>query len=75
MDNTFDIAEHDSRDPNPWLAMYLDSSIPINMSTKQALMRDNNSRSARYLMPFIQLWSKITMFFIHIFKIYIPEAV
>ena len=73
MDSTFDISQHDSRDPNPWLAMYLDSSIPINQSTKQALMRDNSSRSARYLMPFIQLWSKITMFFIHIFKFVFPK--
>ena len=73
MKDQFDINNHDDRDPNPWLAMYLDSSIPINNLTKQALMRDNNSRSARYLMPFIQLWSKITMFFIHIFKFFFPN--
>ena len=73
MSNELDITKHDSRDPNPWLAMYLDSSIPINEKTKQALMRDNNSKSARYLMPFVQLWSKITMFFIHIFKFIFPK--
>lgn len=73
MSNDLDISKHDSRDPNPWLAMYLDSSIPINEKTKQALMRDNNSKSARYLLPFIQLWSKITMFFIHIFKFIFPK--
>ena len=44
MDDQFDLSKHDDRDPNPWLAMYLDSSIPINDKTKQALMRDNNSR-------------------------------
>ena len=73
MNNEFDIKNHDARDPNPWLAMYLDSSIPINSSTKQALMRDNNSKSARYILPFIALWSKITMFFIHIFKFFFPR--
>ncbi len=73
MVNELDIATHDDRDPNPWLAMYLDSSIPINNSTKKALMRDNNSRSARYLLPFIQVWSKISMFFIHIFKFFFPR--
>ena len=73
MSTEFDINKHDKRDPNPWLAMYLDSSIPINNKTKQALMRDNNSRSARYLLPFIQLWSKISMFFIHIFKFFFPK--
>jgi len=73
MSNDLDISKHDSRDPNPWLAMYLDSSIPINEKTKQALMRDNNSKSARYLLPFVQLWSKVTMFFIHIFKFIFPK--
>ena len=71
--NELDISKHDSRDPNPWLAMYLDSSIPINEKTKQALMRDNNSKSARYLLPFVQVWSKITMFFIHILKFIFPK--
>ncbi|WP_431129197.1 DUF6999 family protein [Flagellimonas flava] len=73
MDKEFDIKNHDTRDPNPWLAMYLDSSIPINNQTKQALMRDNNSRSTRYLLPFIKLWSKISMFFIHILKFFVPK--
>ena len=73
MKDQLDIKNHDSRDPNPWLAMYLDNSIPINTLTKQALMRDNDSRSARYLLPFIQLWSKIAMFFIHIFKFFLPK--
>ncbi len=72
MDN-LDINKHDDRDPNPWLALYLDNSIPINKKTKQALMRDNNSKSVRYLLPFVQFWSKVTMFFIHIFKFFFPK--
>ncbi|MFT6865885.1 MAG: hypothetical protein ACJA08_000711 [Cyclobacteriaceae bacterium] len=73
MSNPLDINNYDSRDPNPWLAMYLDSSIPINNSTKQALMRDNNSKSVMYLLPFIHLWSMIAMFFIHVFKFFLPK--
>jgi len=73
MKNEFDIKNHDIRDPNPWLAMYLDSSIPINSTTKRALMRDNSSKSTRYLLPFIALWSKVTMFFIHLFKFFFPK--
>ena len=69
----FDISTHDSRDPNPWLAMYLDTSIPINVKTKQALMRDNDSRSARYILPFIKLWSRISMFLIHTLKFFFPR--
>ncbi len=64
---------HDKRDPNPWLALYLDNSIPINDTTKRALMMDNDSKSSRYLLPLIILWSKITMFFIHVFKFFFPR--
>ena len=56
MKNSFNTQkEHDPRDPNPWLAMYLDNSIPINNTTKVALMRDNDSKSGRYLLPFIKV--------------------
>ncbi|GAB3333412.1 hypothetical protein GCM10027429_13970 [Marivirga atlantica] len=70
---SFEEFTHDTRDPNPWLALYLDNSVPINKTTKQALLADNNSRSVRYLLPLITFWSKITMFFIHIFKFFFPK--
>ena len=68
-----DVNKHDKRDPNPWLALYLDNSIPINDKTKRALMIDNNSWSARYLMPVISRWSKIVMFILHLFKFFLPR--
>ena len=67
--------KHDDRDPNPWLAMYLDSSIPINPITKAALMRDNNSWSRKYLFPLIFVGSKVFMFFIHIIKYFFPKLI
>lgn len=66
---------HDERDPNPWLAMYLDLSIPINDTTKLCLMRDNDSNSTKYLLPVIKVMSKILMFFIHIFKFFFPNLI
>ncbi|MDP2175147.1 MAG: hypothetical protein Q8K70_04475 [Bacteroidota bacterium] len=75
MSNILDINQHDTRDPNPWLAMYLDTSIPINEKTKQALMRDNDSKSRKFLLPFIVIWSKLTMFFIHVFKFFFPKLI
>ncbi|MGL4631894.1 MAG: DUF6999 family protein [Leadbetterella sp.] len=73
MQNNFDISSHDTRDPNPWLALYLDNSIPMYEKTKVALMRDNDSKSARYLLPFIWFVSKVAMFFIHILKFFLPN--
>lgn len=67
--------QHDERDPNPWLALYLDDSIPINETTKMALMRDNNSKSAKYLLPLIQFVSKVLMFFIHVLKFFFPKLI
>jgi hypothetical protein len=75
MSTTLDLSRHDTRDPNPWLAMYLDSSIPINEKTKQALMMDNDSASRRWLLPIIAFWSKLAMVFIHIFKFFFPNLV
>jgi hypothetical protein len=75
IDKNLDINTHDERDPNPWLALYLDDSIPMNQTTKVALMRDNASKSARYLLSLVQLWSKVTMFFIHIFKFFFPKMI
>lgn len=69
------ITQHDERDPDPWLALYLDDSIPINQTTKLALMRDNSSRSVKFLLPLIKVWSKITMFFIHILKFFFPKLI
>ncbi|MDA9057033.1 hypothetical protein N9K49_04235 [Flavobacteriaceae bacterium] len=70
-----DISTHDERDPNPWLALFLDDSIPINETAKLALMRDNSSKCVRYLLPLIQLWSKLTMFFIHLLKFFFPKLI
>lgn len=74
-DPELQMASHDDRDPNPWLAMYLDSSIPINDKTKISLMRDNNSKSKKYLLPFIAVISKVVMFIIYVFKFFFPNLI
>lgn len=38
-------------------------------------MRDNDSKSRRYLFPFISVFSKLLMFFIHIFKFFFPKLI
>lgn len=42
---------HDPADPNPWLALYLDDSIPFDDTAKAALLRGNDSYSRRFLLP------------------------
>lgn len=45
---------HDARDPDPWHALLLDDSIPIAQEAKAALLRGNDSRSRRYLLPLVR---------------------
>lgn len=71
----FDVSTHNNRDPNPWLALYLDTSIPLNNTTKKALMLDNDSKSVKYLLPLIMFFSKVLMFFIHLFKFFFPKII
>ena len=48
---TFDLARFDPKDPDPWLALYLDQSLPIDEGAKQALLIGNRSISRRWLFP------------------------
>ena len=47
----FDPAGHDPRDPDPWLALYLDRSLPIDEEAKRALLMGARSWSRRWLFP------------------------
>ncbi|WP_439814876.1 DUF6999 family protein [Zavarzinia sp. CC-PAN008] len=49
-----DPARLDMRDPDPWLALYLDTSIPIDPQAKAALIRCMRSRSRKSLLPFLR---------------------
>lgn len=42
---------HDPRDPDPWLALYLDQSLPIDPDAKRCLLVGARSWSRRWLFP------------------------
>jgi hypothetical protein len=50
----FDASRFDPRDPDPWLALYLDQSLPIDEDAKRALLMGNRSFSRRWLFPIIR---------------------
>jgi hypothetical protein len=60
--HTFDLKRFDPKDPDPWLALYLDQSLPIDATAKQALLVGNRSISRRWLFPVAR--PLIFMFFI-----------
>jgi hypothetical protein len=49
--DAFDPARFDPRDPDPWLALYLDQSMPIDDGAKRALLLGNGSVSRRWIFP------------------------
>jgi hypothetical protein len=49
--HTFDLKTFDPKDPDPWLALYLDQSLPIDPTAKQALLVGNRSVSRRWIFP------------------------
>ncbi len=49
--NAFDPSRFDPENPDPWLALYLDQSLPIDEGAKLALLNGNRSLSRRWLFP------------------------
>ena len=45
----FENMQHDPRDPNPWLALYLDHSTPVDPAVKNDLQLDRHMKSSNYL--------------------------
>lgn len=50
----FDAAAFDPKDPDPWLALYLDQSLPIAEVAKTALLRGNRSWSRRWMFNIVR---------------------
>lgn len=50
----FDPASFDRLDPDPWLALYLDQSLPIDEAAKRALLMGNRSFSRAWLFPVLR---------------------
>lgn len=65
--------EHDPRDPNPWLAMYLDRSTPLNDEVKQAWLADSSSRSRQFVLPFMRPLARTLIVLIQVVKVFTPR--
>lgn len=67
--------QHDPRDPNPWLAMYLDRSTPIDDEVKQAWLADSSSCSRQYVLPFVRPFARTMIVLIQVIKTFTPRKV
>jgi hypothetical protein len=69
----YEKAPYNPEDPNPWLALYLDASLPLSDEVKAALLANSGSKSRQFLLPLIRPFAKLTLVIFQIIKIAIPN--
>ena len=69
----FDPKRFDPKDPDPWLALYLDQSLPIDEVAKQALLVGNRSISRRWLFPIARPLIFVFFIFVKILRGLFPH--
>ena len=52
---------HDPADPDPWLALALDRSLPFDPEAKIALIRDQSSRCRQFLLPLVRPFARLSI--------------
>ncbi|CAN5144204.1 hypothetical protein BH11PSE11_BH11PSE11_06010 [soil metagenome] len=67
-------ATHDASDPNPWLAVYLDASIPIADDAKLAWLEDTSSWSRQFLLPVVRPLARGVIILVQLIKTILPSA-
>ncbi|KRF10683.1 DUF6999 family protein [Paenibacillus sp. Soil787] len=65
---------HDKQDPNPFLAIYLDQSIPFNEEAKASYLKDCSSKSRQFLLPVLRPLSRLLIILFQLYKIIFPKA-
>jgi hypothetical protein len=65
---------HDRRDPHPFLALYLDRSVPIDDEPKAALLVGMNSRFRQFVLPFIRPLARLMVVLIQMAKAVLPRT-
>ena len=69
----YEKAPYNPKDPNPWLALYLDMSLPLSDEVKAALLSNSGSKSRQFLLPLIRPCAKLSMMVFQVLKIFIPN--
>ncbi|HLL00796.1 MAG TPA: hypothetical protein VK539_09430 [Myxococcaceae bacterium] len=64
---------HDPRDPDPWVALFLDRSLPMNERTKATMLVDQRSRARQFLLPAIRPLARLLIILFQIMKIFVSN--
>jgi Family of unknown function (DUF6999) len=69
----YEKAPYNPEDPNPWLALYLDMSLPLSDEVKAALLANSGSRSRQFLLPLVRPCAKLSILAFQVLKIFVPN--
>jgi hypothetical protein len=69
----FDNEINNVEDPNPWLALHMDQSIPMYSKTKQMLLSGLNTPSRRLLLPLIRPLARLSIIMVQLLRMVLPE--
>jgi hypothetical protein len=69
----YDLPAHDPEDPSPWLALYVDRSVPLHAHVKAAWMRNLDSKSRQFLLPLVRPFARLLIILFQLVKILIPK--
>src|SRR5262245_26174824 len=71
--NVYENAPFNPEDPNPWLALYLDMSLPLSDEVKAALLANSGSKSREFLLPLVRPCAKLTLAVFQVLKTVVPN--
>lgn len=70
----FKSMQHNKQDPNPFLAIFLDQSIPFNEEAKAAYLKDCSSKSRQFLLPILKPLARLMIILFQVYKIVFPKT-
>ncbi len=67
-------AHHDASDPDPWLALRLDRSLPLDDGAREDLIGSMSSWSRRCLLPLLRPLARCAIVVIQLLKLLVPRG-
>ena len=64
---------HDRNDPDPWLALYLDDSVPMAEVAKRAWLEDVSSRNRQFILPLARPPARLLVALFQLVKLAFPH--
>jgi hypothetical protein len=66
--------QYDPSDPSPWLALYLDQSVPMAEQAKRAWLEDLSSANRQFVLPITRPFARLTIALMQVLKLGVPHV-